>query len=732
MILKRTRYDDNTNEELYSENDILEVVKEIIENIKKDGVFVKKDDKNDENLKKNIKFKHTSSISFNKIKDPLDIFKPKDTNGLLGALLASGLLSSLLENVIDDLLDEILEDDKEYDFDDDKKHKKKKKRNTRNRVKFLKKSSMGNRNARLMERLRVGTQSRINTLKRIKDIKSLSDIARLAMRNPTLARIGVAVGGRLLPMAGNLLKPLGIGALLALAGYAGYKLGTALDLSGKVDKLTNWLSGGKYPYLIDFIGAIADGSAFSDLGDWFKVKTIDILSNANDWLKTQINNIVSKLTAGIIGGADTTTTANVAGTYDVNAEKHQGGTATYTITHKDKDGKDQTYMLTMRDGDVFSKDNIKLKDKNGNDVAGAEIAEDVVEKMKNTYSQAMLNKGYGTKSENTGKTQANNALSTPKIDIINNLNSKEYFKGKNELNLSNEEYIKRQNDMMINSVSDELVKNIDNYSLTADKRIIYVNEKGEIVKLELNGKIKPEKGKLYTYSSFTTTATNKSDVNNLKKLFIANSVIAENNRLNATFYNDDKNGHVDINVSNNKNGAVVANQDMKVVNVLKDTTNTKDYNSGGNTVLAKTKKDNQNYIFSHLGDVYVNTGDNLVANTPIGKIGNTGGAVGSNMEKHLHIQNIPVNITNASDVIATARNVNKIVSDDDLGGESVDMVANDTIRVHHNKNKGFGATADKNGLINTNSDLNSGNILIPRSSENNIGLNNVLTNPLYV
>ena len=65
MILKRTRYDDNTNEELYSENDILEVVKEIIENIKKDDIFVKKDDKNDENLKKNIKFKHTSSISFN-------------------------------------------------------------------------------------------------------------------------------------------------------------------------------------------------------------------------------------------------------------------------------------------------------------------------------------------------------------------------------------------------------------------------------------------------------------------------------------------------------------------------------------------------------------------------------------------------------------------------------------------------------------------------------------------
>ena len=145
-------------------------------------------------------------------------------------------------------------------------------------------------------------------------------------------------------------------------------------------------------------------------------------------------------------------------------------------------------------------------DKNGhvdikvsNNKNGAVVAEDVVEKMKNTYSQAMLNKGYGisdksagTKSENTGKTQANNALSTQKIDIINNLNSKEYFKGKNELNLSNEEFIKRQNDIMINSVSDEMVKNIDNYRLTADKRIIYVNEKGEIVKLELNGKIKPE------------------------------------------------------------------------------------------------------------------------------------------------------------------------------------------------------------------------------------------------
>ena len=102
------------------------------------------------------------------------------------------------------------------------------------------------------------------------------------------------------------------------------------------------------------------------------------------------------------------------------------------------------------------------------------------------------------------------------------------------------------------------------------------------------------------------------------------------------------------------------------MNVLKDTTNTKDYNSGGNTVLAKTK-DNQNYIFSHLDDVYVNTGDKLVTNSPIGKIGNTGGAIGSNMDNHLHIQSIPVNITNADDVIASARNINKIVSDDDLG-----------------------------------------------------------------
>ena len=271
MKLERTRYDDrnnipndefelNSNDELelelYSEQDIFDIVKEIIETIKKQQFSILKNDENEENIKKNIKFKHSSSISFNKIKDPLDIFKPKDNSGLLGTLLASGLLSSLIENVIDDLLDDLLEDD-EYDLDRDKK----KKKNTKNRVKLLKKSSMGKRNARLMNRLRVGTLSRINTLKRIKDIKSLSDLARIAMRNPTLARTGVMVGGNVLPLAGKLLKPLGVGALLALAGYAGYKLGMALDLSGKVDKLTNWLSGGKYPYLIDFIGAIADGSA---------------------------------------------------------------------------------------------------------------------------------------------------------------------------------------------------------------------------------------------------------------------------------------------------------------------------------------------------------------------------------------------------------------------------------------------------------------------------------------
>ena len=737
MKLQRTRYDEKSpNDELYSEQDIFEVVKEIIETFKNQQISLLKNDENNENLKKNIKFKHSSSISFNKIKDPLDIFKPKDNNGLLGTLLASGLLSSLLENVIDDLLDDLLEDD-EYDLDDVKK---KKKKNTRNRSQLLKKSSMGKRNARLMNRLRVGTQSRINTLKRIKDIKSLSDLARIAMRNPTLARAGLFVGGRVLPLAGNLLKPLGVGALLALAGYAGYKLGMALDLSGKVDKLTNWLSGGKYPYLIDLIGAIADGSAFSDLGDWIKVKTVDILSNAHEWLKNQINTIASKLTAGIIGGADTTTTANVTGSYDVNTTKHQGGTKTYTITHKDKDGNDQTYIMAMRDGDVFSKDKIKLKDKNGNDVAGAEIAEDVVEKMKNTYSQAMSNSGYGTKSSNDGKVNVNNSLDKPKIDVINRLNNKEYFRGKDELNLSSEEYIKRQNDMMIASVTDDMLKDIDKYKLTAPKRVVYVNEKGENLRLDLNSKIHPEKDKLYPYSSFTTTATSKSDIENLKKLFIARSIIDENSRLSASvpasIYSDKNGGHTDIRPNNgNKNTAVIANQDMKVMNVLKDKTNNKDYNSGGNTVLAKTK-DNQNYIFSHLDDVYVKTGDSLVANSPIGKIGNTGSAIGSNMDKHLHIQSIPVNITNAKNVIATARTINNIVSDDDLGGigDDVNMIASDmNLPVHKNiiPNVGIG-NVDKSKMVNTNADLNNGFMLMPRTAENNIGLNSVLTNPLYV
>lgn len=736
MKLQRTRYDESPNDELYSEQDIFEVVKEIIETFKNQQISLLKNDENNENLKKNIKYKHSSSISFNKIKDPLDIFKPKDNNGLLGTLLASGLLSSLLENVIDDLLDDLLEDD-EYDLDDVKK---KKKKNTRNRSQLLKKSSMGKRNARLMNRLRVGTQSRINTLKRIKDIKSLSDLARLAMRNPTLARAGLFVGGRVLPLAGNLLKPLGVGALLALAGYAGYKLGTALDLSGKVDKLTNWLSGGKYPYLIDFIGSIADGSAFSDLGDWIKVKTVDILSNAHEWLKNQINTIASKLTAGIIGGAettataDTTTTANVTGSYDVNTAKHQGGTKTYTITHKDKEGNVQTYIMAMRDGDVFSKDKIKLKDKNGNDVAGAEIAEDVVEKMKNTYSQAMLNSGYGAKSSKDGKINVNNSLDKPKIDVINRLNNKEYFRGKDELNLSSEEYIKRQNNMMIASVSDDMLKDIDKYKLTAHKEgVVYVNEKGEILKLDLNSKIHPEKDKLYPYSSFTTTATSKSDIENLKKLFIARSIIDENSRLSASIYSDKNGGHTDIKPNDNKNTAVIANQDMKVMNVLKDKTNNKDYSSGGNTVLAKTK-DNQNYIFSHLDDVYVKTGDSLVANSPIGKIGNTGSAIGSNMDKHLHIQSIPVNITNAKNVIATARTINNIVSDDDLGGVGDDMIASDmNLPVHKNiiPNVGIG-NVDKTKMVNTNADLNNGFMLMPRTAENNIGLNSVLTNPLYV
>ena len=321
---------------------------------------------------------------------------------------------------------------------------------------------------------------------------------------------------------------------------------------------------------------------------------------------------------------------------------------------------------------------------------------------------------------------------------MNKLNSNDYFKGKDELNLSNGEYINRQinrqNDIMIASVTDEMVKNIDNYKLSADKRIFYVNEKGESVKLELNNKILPEKDKLYPYSSFNTNVKSESDIKNIKKLFIANSIISENNRLNATVYNDKngQNGHIDI--KTNKNTAVVANQDMKVMNVLKDTTNTKDYNSGGNSVLAKTK-DNKNYIFSHLDDVYVNTGDKLVANSPIGKIGNTGGAIGSNMDKHLHIQSIPVNITNADDVIASARNINKIVSDDDLGvdGDDFDLVVSDNSRqtTFAPKNVGFGSI-DRSGMINTNNDLSSGNILMPRSVENSIGLNSVLNNPLFV
>ena len=85
---------------------------------------------------------------------------------------------------------------------------------------------------------------------------------------------------------------------------------------------------------------------------------------------------------------------------------------------------------------------------------------------------------------------------------MNKLNSNDYFKGKYELNLSNVEFINRQNDIMIASVTDEMVKNIDNYKLSADKRIFYVNEKGESVKLELDSKIQPEKDKLYPYSSF--------------------------------------------------------------------------------------------------------------------------------------------------------------------------------------------------------------------------------------
>jgi len=314
---------------------------------------------------------------------------------------------------------------------------------------------------------------------------------------------------------------------------------------------------------------------------------------------------------------------------------------------------------------------------------------------------------------------------------MNKLNSNDYFKGKDELNLSDEAFINRQNGIMIASVTDEMVENIDNYKLSADKRIFYINENGERVKLELDSKIHPEKDKLYPYSSFITNVKSESDIKNIKKLFIANSIIGENSRLNATVYND-KNGHIDI--KTNKNTAVVANQDLKVLNVLKDTTNTKDYNSGGNTVLAKTR-DNQNYIFSHLDDVYVNTGDKLVTNTPIGKIGNTGSAIGSNMEKHLHIQSIPVNITNADDVIASARNINKIVSDDDLGvdGDDFDLVVSDNSRqtTFAPKNVGNGGI-DRSGMINTNNDLSSGNILMPRSVENNIGLNSVLNNPLFV
>ena len=52
--------------------------------------------------------------------------------------------------------------------------------------------------------------------------------------------------------------------------------------------------------------------------------------------------------------------------------------------------------------------------------------------------EAMLQEGYGTKSKNTGKVQANETLSKPKLEVMNKLNSKEYFRGKEELNLSNE------------------------------------------------------------------------------------------------------------------------------------------------------------------------------------------------------------------------------------------------------------------------------------------------------
>ena len=175
---------------------------------------------------------------------------------------------------------------------------------------------------------------------------------------------------------------------------------------------------------------------------------------------------------------------------------------------------------------------------------------------------------------------ANETLSKPKLEVMNKLNSNEYFKRKDELNLSDEEFIKRQNKIMIASVTDEMIKNIDNYKLSADKRIFYVNDKGESVKLELDSKIQPEKDKLYPYSSFITNVKSESDIKNIKKLFIANSIIGENSRLNATVYIDktsfhDKNGHIDI--KTNKNTAVVANRDMKVLNVLKDTTNTKGY-----------------------------------------------------------------------------------------------------------------------------------------------------------
>ena len=79
--------------------------------------------------------------------------------------------------------------------------------------------------------------------------------------------------------------------------------------------------------------------------------------------------------------------------------------------------------------------------------------------------------------------------------------------------------------------------------------------------------------------------------------------------------------------------------------------------------------------------------------------------------------------------------INKIVSDDDLGvdGDDFDLVVSDNSRqtTFTPKNVGFGSI-DRSGLINTNNDLSSGNILMPRSADNNIGLNSVLNNPLFV